>query len=183
VTERAAGATIWLTGIPGAGKSTVGGLVCERLIASGRLAWLVDGDDLRRGLSSDLGFSEADRAENVRRAAHVALSFARAGGVAVVSLVSPFEAGRLMARRAHDEAAVAFVEVHLATPYEVCEARDPKGLYARARRGELTGLTGFDAPYEPPRAPELTIGADGATAAADASRVLEALSAHAPGHR
>ena len=147
------GATVWLTGLPASGKSTLAHALEDRLVRSGRPAYVLDGDNLRHGLNGDLGFSEADRAENVRRTAHVARLMADAGMVAIVSLVSPFAAERDRARELHE--GLPFFEVWVDTPVEVCEQRDPKGLYARARAGEISGMTGVDAPYEPPAAPEL----------------------------
>src|SRR3954468_12874619 len=144
------GATIWLTGLPASGKSTIAAAAERRLVESGRPAYLLDGDNLRHGLNGDLGFSEADRAENVRRTAHVARLMADAGTVALVSLVSPYASERDRARALHAEEGLPFFEVWVDTPVEVCERRDPKGLYARARAGELRGMTGVDAPYEAP---------------------------------
>ena len=166
-TERATrGATVWLTGLPGSGKSTVAVEVERRLVAMGRPAYLLDGDNLRHGLNADLGFSAADRAENVRRVGEVAKLFADAGVVALVSLVSPYRADRDAVRAAHADAGLPFVEVFVDTPLELCESRDPKGLYARARSGELTGLTGVDDPYEAPAHAEMVLRpADGDAAA------------------
>ena len=124
---------------------------------AGRFAYLLDGDNLRHGLSGDLGFDPASRSENIRRVAHVARLFADAGAVAVVSLVSPFREDRLAARRLHEAAGLDFVEVFVDTPIEECARRDPKGLYARARAGRLTGMTGENAPYEPPEAAEIVV--------------------------
>ena len=150
------GATVWLTGLSGAGKSTIGAALEAELIAAGRTAYLLDGDNLRHGLNADLGFSPEDRAENVRRTAHVARLFADAGVVAIVCLISPYRSDRALAREAH--AGLPFLEVFVDTPLDVCEARDPKGLYARARAGEIRDFTGVDAPYEAPEAPELVVG-------------------------
>ena len=154
------GATVWLTGLPASGKSTLAAAVERRLVEAGRPAYLLDGDNLRHGLNGDLAFSEADRAENVRRTGHVASLLADAGVVALVSLVSPYEAERNRVRALHADAGLPFAEVWVATPLADCEARDPKGLYARARRGELAGMTGVDAPYEPPAAAELVVTPD-----------------------
>src|SRR5918912_1885843 len=154
------GATVWLTGLPSSGKSTIAGAVEERLVSRGRPADVLDGDNLRHGLNGDLGFSAEDRSENVRRTAEVAALLADAGVVALAALVSPYAADRDAARAVHEHRGLPFLEVHVATTLEECEARDPKGLYARARAGELTGLTGVDAPYEPPEAPELTVRPD-----------------------
>ena len=155
-----AGATVWLTGLPGAGKTTVAAAVEERLVASGRAAYLLDGDNLRHGLNSNLGFTEADRTENVRRTAEMARLFADAGFVVLVSVVSPDADARAAARGIHDEHELPFIEVFVDAPVEVCEQRDPKGHYARARAGEIAGFTGVDAGYEPPSDPELTLDTD-----------------------
>jgi bifunctional enzyme CysN/CysC len=153
----AGGATVWFTGLSGSGKSTVAAAVERRLLEAGRHAYLLDGDNLRHGLNGDLGFTAADRDENVRRVAEVARLFADAGVVALVPLISPYRAGRERARALHAAAGVPFVEVFVDTPIELCEQRDPKGLYAKARAGELRGFTGIDDPYEAPAAPELVL--------------------------
>ncbi len=165
------GATVWFTGLSGSGKSTIASAVADRLAEHGHLLiYTLDGDNLRHGLNGDLGFSAEDRAENVRRVAEVARLFADAGVVALVPVISPYREGRDHARRLHEAAGLPFVEVFVDAPLEVCEARDPKGLYAKARAGELTGFTGVDDPYEPPAAPELLIetATTGVDAAADA---------------
>jgi len=151
------GLTVWLTGLSGSGKSTVAAALTERLAARGLLTYTLDGDNLRHGLNGDLGFSAADRAENVRRVAEVARLFADAGVVALVPVISPYRNGRDHARALHDAAGLAFIEVFVDAPIDVCEARDPKGLYAKARAGELTGFTGVDDPYEPPVAPDVVV--------------------------
>jgi adenylyl-sulfate kinase len=155
-----AGATVWFTGLPASGKSTVAAGVEARLLAAGRNAYVLDGDNLRHGLNGDLGFSASDRAENVRRTAEVSALLADAGVVVLVALVSPYRADRAAARAAHERRELPFLEVHVATPLEECERRDPKGLYARARAGELRGLTGIDDPYEPPEAAEVVLSGD-----------------------
>ncbi|MGF1600279.1 MAG: adenylyl-sulfate kinase [Acidimicrobiales bacterium] len=152
-----AGATVWLTGLSGSGKSTVAVELERQLLGSGRPAYLLDGDNLRHGLNGDLGFSAADRDENVRRVAHVARLFADAGIVAIVPLISPYRAARDLARRLHEAAGIRFVEVFVDTPLAECERRDPKGLYALAREGRITGMTGIDDPYEPPTDPEMRL--------------------------
>lgn len=151
------GATIWLTGLSGSGKSTLANAVAARLLELDRPAAVLDGDNVRHGLNSDLGFSAADRAENVRRLGEVAALIADAGLVAVVPVISPYGADRDRVRAAHRTAGLPFVEVFVDTPLAVCEARDPKGLYAKARAGELTGMTGIDDPYEAPADPELRV--------------------------
>src|SRR3954466_756077 len=153
------GATFWLTGLPASGKSTLAAALEAQLLRRGRAAYVLDGDNLRHGLNGDLGFSADDRAENVRRTGEVAALLADAGVVVLVALVSPYRADRAAAREIHAQRGLPFLEVHVATSLEECERRDPKGLYARARAGEITGLTGVDDPYEPPEAPELVVGA------------------------
>lgn len=151
------GATVWLTGLSGSGKSTIAVQVEAELIERGRHAYLLDGDNLRHGLNGNLGFSAEDRAENVRRVGEVARLFADAGTVALVSLVSPYVADRDRVRALHAEAGLPFLEVYVNTPLDECERRDPKGLYAKARAGEIRGMTGIDDPYEPPTRPELEL--------------------------
>ena len=153
----APGATVWFTGLPASGKSTLAVALEAALLEGGRGAYLLDGDNLRHGLNGDLGFSADDRAENVRRTGEVARLFADAGLVALVSLVSPYSAGRQRVRGRHESDGLRFIEVYVNTPLEECERRDPKGLYARARAGELRGFTGIDGPYEPPERPELEL--------------------------
>ena len=146
---------LWFTGLSGAGKSTIANLLERRLLALGRHTYLLDGDNVRHGLNKDLGFTEADRVENIRRVAEVARLMADAGLVVLVSFISPFRAERRMARGLLESG--EFIEVYVDTPLAVAERRDPKGLYKKARRGELKNFTGVDSPYEPPEAPELRI--------------------------
>jgi len=153
----ARGATLWLTGLSGSGKSTLAAAVEQELVDRGRYAYLLDGDNLRTGLTGDLGFDRADREENARRVSEVALLFADAGVVAVVALISPYAESRRRARQAHERRGVAFVEVYMAAPSTLCSTRDPKGLYARAAAGEITSFTGVDDPYEVPDAPDVLI--------------------------
>ena len=166
------GATVWLTGLSGSGKSTVAVEVERLLVSAGRPAYLLDGDNLRQGLNGDLGFSADDRIENVRRVGEVARLFADAGVVALVPVISPYRADRDRVRSIHELAGLPFVEVFVDTPLEVCEARDPKGLYAKARAGEITGFTGIDDPYEAPESPELRLTPDDGDPEAQAARVL-----------
>lgn len=169
------GATVWMTGLPASGKSTIAKMIEERLIASGRPAYRLDGDNLRHGLNSDLGFDHAARAENVRRAAHVARLFADAGVLAVVSLISPYASERQFAREIHMSAQLPFLEVFVDTPLEECMRRDPKGLYARAQRGELKNMTGVDDPYERPDRPDIVVDTAQEDAPAAVQRIIDTL--------
>lgn len=169
------GATVWLTGLSGSGKSTVAVELERRLVGQGRPAYILDGDNLRHGLNADLGFSDEDRTENVRRVGEVARLLADAGVVALVPVISPFRAGRDGVRAMHDAAGVPFLEVFVDTPIEICEQRDPKGLYAKARAGELRGFTGIDSPYEPPVAPDLVLTPDDGPPGDQAAKVLTLL--------
>ena len=168
------GATVWMTGLPASGKSTLAVEIEALLVGAGRPAFRLDGDNLRHGLNGDLGFSAEDRAENVRRTAHVAALLAEAGVVALAALVSPYAADRAAARAVHEATGVRFLEVFVSTPLAECERRDPKGLYARARAGDLPGLTGVGDVYESPAAPDLEIGGAEPIPAA-AARVLAEL--------
>ncbi|HUH71885.1 MAG TPA: adenylyl-sulfate kinase [Mycobacterium sp.] len=158
--ERPRGKTVWLTGLSGAGKSSVAMLVERKLLEKGVPAYVLDSDNLRHGLNADLGFSMADRAENLRRLAHVATLLADSGHVVLVPAISPLAEHREMARRVHADAGFDFVEVFCDTPFEVCEKRDPKGLYAKARAGEITHFTGIDSPYQRPKDPDLRLTPD-----------------------
>jgi bifunctional enzyme CysN/CysC len=155
---------VWFTGLSGSGKSTIANLVEKRLTLEGRHAYILDGDNVRHGLNKDLGFTEADRIENIRRVAEVARLMADAGLIVIVSFISPFRNERRLAREIAGD--VRFSEVYVDTPLEVCEARDPKGLYARARRGEIRNFTGIDSPFEAPEHPDFLLrGAVSAPAA------------------
>jgi bifunctional enzyme CysN/CysC len=162
------GATLWVTGLPAAGKSTIGDALEERLITSGIAAMRLDGDNLRHGLNGNLGFDPADRAENIRRAAHAAKLLAEAGTIAIVTVVSPYAAGRHVAREIHENDGVTFIEVFVDTPLDECERRDPKGLYAKARAGEIVGMTGVDDAYEIPQNAELILRPSDAPTAVEA---------------
>jgi len=148
---------LWLTGLSGAGKSTIANNLEQKLHGLGKRTFVLDGDNVRHGLNRDLGFTEADRVENIRRVAEVAKLFVEAGLITIVSFISPFRAEREMARglMGPDE----FIEIFVDTPLETCERRDPKGLYRKARRGELRNFTGLDSPYERPETPELILDA------------------------
>ncbi|KAB7758902.1 adenylyl-sulfate kinase [Mycolicibacterium mucogenicum] len=169
------GATIWFTGLPASGKSTLAVAVERALVESGQVAYLLDGDNIRHGLSDDLGFSAGDRAENIRRVGHLARLLADSGVVALASLVSPLKSDRDTARELSSVAKLPFIEVYVSTPRTECERRDPKGLYARAKAGELRGLTGVDAPYEPPENPDLVVDTTGADIDKLVAQVLGAL--------
>ena len=145
------GVTVWITGLPAAGKTTLALALRSRLRDGALHAVVLDGDDLRRGLSSDLDHSRAGRRENVRRVAEAAALLAGQSTIVLVSVIAPYRDDRAAARRLHEQAQIAFAEVWVATPVEECARRDPKGLYRRAAEGRLTGLTGWDAPYEEPR--------------------------------
>jgi bifunctional enzyme CysN/CysC len=169
------GATIWFTGLPASGKSTLAVAVERALVESGDVAYLLDGDNIRHGLSDDLGFSAGDRAENIRRVGHLTRLFADAGVVALASLVSPLKSDREIARTLNDAAKLPFIEVYVSTSLAECERRDPKRLYARARAGELKGLTGVDAPYEAPEDADLVLDTTGADIDELASQVIDLL--------
>ncbi len=164
---------LWFTGLSGAGKSTIANLVEKRLQSLGRHAYMLDGDNVRHGLNRDLGFTDADRVENIRRIAETAKLFVDAGLIVLVSFISPFRSERLMARGLVAEG--EFLEVFVDAPLEVAEARDPKGLYKKARAGEIVNFTGIDSPYEPPVSPELHLHTDETDADTLADRIVEGL--------
>jgi len=164
---------VYLTGLSGSGKSTLAAGLARRLQARGIRVAVLDGDALRTGLCAGLGFSDADRVENMRRVAEVARLMVDAGLVVITALISPFRAAREAARARF--APGEFIEVHVDAPLAVCEARDPKGLYRRARRGEIPGFTGIDSPYEPPLSPEIRIEPVHATPDVTVDALLERL--------
>ena len=161
----------WFTGLSASGKSTIANLVDKRLHAAGRHTYLLDGDNVRHGLNRDLGFTDADRVENIRRVAEAAKLFVDAGLIVLVSFISPFRAERQFARSLFKPE--QFVEVYIDTPFEVCEKRDPKGLYSKARAGQLKNFTGLDSPYEPPEHAEVVIRTTELSAAQAAERLAE----------
>jgi bifunctional enzyme CysN/CysC len=171
--KRQRGCVIWLTGLSGSGKSTIANLVDRRLVAMGRHTYVLDGDNVRHGLNKDLGFTAQDRVENIRRVAEVAKLMADAGLITLVSFISPFRSERGMARDLMLPG--EFIEVYVDAPLAVAEARDPKGLYRKARRGELKNFTGIDSPYEPPPAPELRIDTTTVEPAQAAETIVAAL--------
>ena len=166
------GATLLFTGLSGAGKSTLAAGVEEAFVRGGRPAFLLDGDNLRHGLNADLGFSDRDRTENVRRAGEVASMFAEAGTLALIALICPFAEDRQLIRTLHEQAGLAFAEIFVDTSIEECERRDSKGLYARARAGQLPGFTGIDSAYEVPQNPELVLGPEAGSLPERVSLVL-----------
>ena len=166
-------AVVWMTGLSGAGKSTIANLVEKKLHAAGRHTYLLDGDNVRHGLNKDLGFTEADRVENIRRVAEVSKLMADAGLIVMVSFISPFRSERQMARDLVGEG--AFLEIFVDTPLAIVEERDPKGLYKKARAGEIKHFTGIDSPYEPPVSPDIRLDTPTATADELADRIVETL--------
>ncbi|MCI0379661.1 MAG: adenylyl-sulfate kinase [Gemmataceae bacterium] len=153
------GATLWFTGLSGSGKSTFAFTLEHALVQRGHLAYVLDGDNIRHGLNKNLGFSAADREENIRRIGEVAKLFADCGVVTMTSFISPYRKDRDNVRALHQEAKLPFLEIYVNTPIATCETRDPKGLYKKARAGQLKNFTGVDDPYEEPHSPELTIDA------------------------
>lgn len=167
--------TVWLTGLSAAGKSTLASELEKRLIDARRPCYMLDGDNIRAGISRDLGFGPEDRHENIRRIAEVASLMNDAGIIAITAFISPYRADRAMAREV--VGAERFIEVHVAAPLEVCERRDPKGLYAKARRGEIPDFTGISAPYEPPESPDLALETAQASVEACVQRLFDAVMA------
>lgn len=151
------GATLWITGLSGAGKSTLAFQLEHLLIQQRYKAYVLDGDNIRHGLNNNLGFSADDRTENIRRVGEVAKLFADAGMIAIASFISPFRKDRALVRHMHEAAGLPFVEIFVDTPLAECERRDPKQLYAKARRGEIRDFTGISSPYEVPDAPEIVV--------------------------
>ena len=154
------GVTLWMTGLSGSGKSTIAVALEQVLLQQGKHAYRLDGDNVRHGLNKNLGFSAEDRAENIRRIGEVAKLFAEAGILTITSFISPYRADRDLVRKLHDDAGLPFFEVYVDAPLEVAEERDPKGLYKKARAGEIKGFTGIDDPYEAPQNPELHLRTD-----------------------
>jgi adenylylsulfate kinase len=153
------GCTIWFTGLSGSGKSTIAYTLEHALVQRGHLAYVLDGDNIRHGLNKNLGFSALDREENIRRIGEVAKLFADSGVITMTSFISPYRKDRDGVRALHEAAKLPFIEIHVNTSIETCETRDPKGLYKKARAGQLKNFTGIDDPYEPPLKPELTLDA------------------------
>ncbi|MGE0479296.1 MAG: adenylyl-sulfate kinase [Phycisphaerae bacterium] len=169
------GATVWLTGLSGSGKSTLAFTAEHALIQRGHLAYVLDGDNIRHGLNKNLGFSPADRTENIRRIGEVAKLFADAGVITFTSFISPYRADRDAVRVMHEQAGLPYVEIFVKASVEVCETRDPKGLYAKARAGQIPEFTGVSAPYEEPLKPELVLETADLSPQAAAEQVLNYL--------
>ncbi|MDC2959378.1 adenylyl-sulfate kinase [Streptomyces gilvifuscus] len=168
---RERGATVWLTGLPSAGKTTLARAVADRLTATGRRTEVLDGDEIRRFLSQELGFTRADRHTNVTRIGYLAQLLASHGVLVLAPVIAPYAASRAAVRERHATGGTEYLEVHVATAVQVCAERDVKGLYARQAAGELTGLTGIDDPYEVPDAPELRIRTEGRSVADTAAEL------------
>lgn len=175
---RQRGATIWFTGLSGAGKSTVAVAVEQALFRLGKLSYRLDGDNVRLGINKNLGFSEADRKENIRRIGEVAKLFGDAGVISLSSFISPYKADREEVRELHEQADLKFVEVFVDCPLEEAERRDPKGLYKKARAGEIKNFTGIDDPYEAPVSPEIHLKTDEMSLEQEVSIVIDYLLDH-----
>ena len=169
------GATIWFTGLSASGKSTIAFTIEHALVERGHLAYVLDGDNIRHGLNKNLGFSPEDREENIRRIGEVSKLFADAGLLTLTSFISPYRADRDRARQIHEEAGLTFIEVFVEASVELCEQRDPRGLYAKARAGEIPEFTGISAPYEEPLRPELVLDTGQLSPQQAAAVVLEYL--------
>ncbi|MFG0285674.1 MAG: adenylyl-sulfate kinase [Phycisphaerales bacterium JB039] len=172
---KAKGATVWFTGLSASGKSTIASAVEQALVNAGVNCYRLDGDNIRHGLNKNLGFSAEDRAENIRRIGEVAKLFADGGVVALTSFISPYIRDRDLVRELHKTAGLDFLEVYVDTPIEECEKRDPKGLYKKARAGEIKGFTGIDDPYEAPPKPELVLKTAGKSVGDSVRECLEFL--------
>jgi len=175
------GVTVWLTGLSGSGKSTIAVAAEAALVARGRIAYVLDGDNIRHGLNKDLGFSPEDRTENIRRIGEVAKLFTDAGLIVFTSFISPYRADRDLVRSLHaagrDRELGRFIEIYVAASVETCESRDVKGLYKKARAGEIKEFTGISAPYEAPLSPELTIDTNGEPVEMSVDRLVTFLAA------
>jgi adenylylsulfate kinase len=169
------GATLWLTGLSASGKSTIAVALEQVLVQQGCCAYVLDGDNVRHGLNRNLGFSAEDRTENIRRIGEVAKLFGDAGVIAVTSFISPYRADRDLVRELHEKAGLPFIEVFIDCPIDEAERRDPKGLYKKARAGEIKGFTGIDDPYEAPLNPELHVRTDQCSVAESVQLLLDAL--------
>ncbi len=169
------GATIWFTGLSGSGKSTVAVALEQALFAQGRLAYRLDGDNVRHGINKNLGFSAEDRAENIRRIGEIAKLFVDSGVLALSSFVSPYRTDRDIVRKLHEDDGMDFIEIYVNVPLAVAEERDPKGLYKKARKGELPNFTGIDSPYEAPKNPDLHVSTENESVEAIVKHLLSQL--------
>ncbi len=169
------GATLWLTGLSGSGKSTIAVAIEEKLHQIGKLAYRLDGDNIRHGLNANLSFSEPDRIENIRRISHVAKLFADAGLITLVSFISPYQKDRDTARQLHQQAGIPFIEIHIHCPLDVAQARDPKGLYKKAKAGQIKNFTGISAPYQAPTHPQILLNTHTLTIQEASQQVLDYL--------
>ena len=169
------GGTVWMTGISGSGKSTVAAVLERRLVEAGRLAYRLDGDNLRHGLNADLGFSAEDRTENIRRAGEVCRLLADTGAIVIATFISPFAKDRAACRKVHADAGIPFFEVHVHCPLEVAESRDPKGLYKKARSGGIAHFTGIGQDYEPPTDAEIDLDTSTLSIEASVDRLVDAI--------
>lgn len=172
------GATIWFTGLSGSGKSTIAVALEKALFGLGKLSYRLDGDNVRLGINKNLGFSEQDRKENIRRIGEIAKLFGDAGAISLSSFISPYRSDRDEVRRLHDAAGLPFVEVHVDCSLAVAESRDPKGLYKKARAGEIKNFTGIDDPYEKPETPEIHLRTDEMTLEQEVSIIIDFLKKH-----
>ena len=175
---RQKGATIWFTGLSGSGKSTIAVALEKALHAMGKLSYRLDGDNVRLGINKNLSFSEADRTENIRRIGEIAKLFGDAGTISLSSFISPYKADRDEVRKLHEAANLPFVEVHVDCALSVAEQRDPKGLYKKARAGEIKNFTGIDDPYEAPHNPEIRLRTDKMTLKEEVTTVIDYLITH-----
>ncbi|CAE6400100.1 unnamed protein product [Rhizoctonia solani] len=170
------GLTLWLTGLSASGKSTIAVALEQQLLHSKKFAYRLDGDNIRFGLNKDLGFSEQDRNENIRRISEVAKLFNDAAAIAITSFISPYRSDRQFAREIHERAGLTFIEVYIDAPLSVVEARDPKGLYKKARAGEIKDFTGISAPYEPPEHAEIHIHTDQSSVEDSVRQIIDYIS-------
>ena len=175
---RQKGATIWFTGLSGSGKSTIAVALENALFSLGKLSYRLDGDNVRLGINKNLGFSEEDRTENIRRIGEISKLFGDAGTIALSSFISPYRADRDEVRKLHEATDLKFVEVFVDCSLEVAEGRDPKGLYKKARAGEIKNFTGIDDPYEAPENPEIHLHTDKMTLEEEVSMIVDYLKAH-----
>lgn len=172
------GLTLWFTGLSGSGKSTLAFSLERLFVLNGVMSYVLDGDNVRHGLNKDLGFSPEDRIENIRRIGEVSALFSDAGILTMTSFISPYKDDRALARAAHERRNIPFVEVYVSTPIDVCETRDPKGLYKKAKAGEIPNFTGISAPYEAPDHAEIVVHSDKQTPLESCATILDYLSAH-----